>query len=201
MLLGVAAITLGAGIASASASTAATPAASSQAALIQKILANDIPQLVAYERAHGTTLVEVSPNGALVPDATSPAKCHYSPTPNQKGKAGTIGNPHRSTSILKKRKVNSTKVNSFIVCDRKVQGLVNRTYLYTLAGGKSTQRSYSTTNNKNEAVLANQGTFYDCKNSHKTTWDGAAIGVSVEGGKTYAGVGYSASSFTWDCGT
>jgi hypothetical protein len=78
---------------------------------------------------------------------------------------------------------------------------VNRTYLYTLAGGKSTQRSYSTTNNKNEAVLANQGTFYDCKNSHKTTWDGAAIGVSVEGGKTYAGVGYSASSFTWDCGT
>jgi hypothetical protein len=201
MLVGVVAITLGVGVASASASTAATPAASSQAALIQKVLANDIPQLVAYERAHGTALVEVSPNGALIPDATSPAGCHYSPTPNEKGKHGEIGNPHRSTSILHKRNVNSTKVNSFIVCSRRVEALSNTTYLYTLSGGKGTKRAQSTTDNTNESVLANQGTFYDCKNSHKTTWDGAALGFSEEGGKIYAGVGYSASSYAWDCGT
>jgi hypothetical protein len=201
ILLGVVAATIVPGVASASASTAATPAASSQAALLQKVLANDIPQLITYARTHGTALVEVNPNGTINLAKPSPAGCHYSPTPNEKGKHGEIGNPHRSTSILHKRNVNSTKVNSFIVCSRRVEALSNTTYLFTLAGGKATQRAKSTTNNENESVLANQGTYYDCQNSHKTTWDGAALGESLEGGTVYVGVGYSASSYTWDCGT
>lgn len=200
ILFGVAAVTVAPASVSARAGTAATHVSRSQAALVQSALA-EAPQIIAFARSHGTTLVVVNPNGTLKPAATSPAKCHYSPTPNEKGKAGTIGDPHMSTSILKKRKVSSTKVNSFVVCDRKVEELANRTYLYTLAGGKSTQRAFTTTYNDNESVLANQGTYYDCKNSHKTTWDGAAVGVSIEGGKGYAGVGYSPHSYSWDCGT
>jgi hypothetical protein len=45
------------------------------------------------------------------------------------------------------------------------------------------------------------GTYYDCKNSDKTTWGGAAIGLSIEGGKEYVGVGYLPHNYTWDCGT
>lgn len=201
MVLGAVAIAIVPGVASAG--TASAPVANSPSALLQKVLA-DLPQIIGSASAAGsrqTMLVAVNPNGTLNPNATSPAKCHYSPTPNEKGKAGTIGDPHKSTSILKKRKVNATKVNSFIVCDRKVSALENKTYLYKLVGAKTSQQATATTTNKNESVLANQKTYKDCSNSKKTTWEGAALGFSIEGGKLYVGVGVSPHSFTWDCGT
>jgi hypothetical protein len=144
----------------------------------------------------GIPLVKVNPNGTLDLSAPSPAHCHFAPSTKKGATPGTISDAHRSTSVP-----GAIKVNSYIVCDHRVQALTNETQLWKTGFLFNHLQAQHTTDNSGRAILANLGTYRRCTNTKRTTWYGVAYGVSAEGGQLYEGYGASPHDATFDCGT
>lgn len=143
-------------------------------------------------------LYKVKANGTLDLSDPSPAGCRLQPSEDPGAAAGTIQNPHFSTSVP-----GAVKVNSFVVCNYPVDSLSNETVLYKLgvAGLIWETQADTTTSNTGDDVLPNQGTYVNCTSSDSSTFTGAAYGTSDEGGVLYEGYGVSPGEPSLACGT
>lgn len=177
------------------ATAVATPSSRSLAGVLATLVAKHTgPMPVVGQR--GSPLVKVNPNGTLDPSAPSPAHCHFAPSTKKGATPGTISDAHRSTSVP-----GAIKVNSYIVCDHRVQALANETQLWKTGFLFDHLQAQHTTDNGGKAVLPNLGTYRRCTNKKRTTWYGVAYGISEEGGQLYEGYGASPHDATFDCGT
>ena len=109
-----------------------------------------------------------------------------------------IENARLATSVR-----NSVKVNAHIECAVGVDTLTLVVILYKkhFLGNAAEVQAVNVTENNEQAVLQNQGTFVSCKNRKLTTWYGQAVAEAKEAGQLYYQIRVSPHTVTLDCGT